>query len=159
MPEEFPYNLPIWRRAYLAESPDKKFIAEINPAHEVSMGNPTYGTLILSNGINLEMCNPSFVWSDDSKYLAVPQYSSHWIFRVGKQRLLIIDIKQQQIWQSAKIAHYIQPEEFENGKLEVTVSPFSEATTVAYNIPTDLNNFTKKISPPNNSLKPIGNKE
>ena len=67
MNEEFPYNLPIWRRKYSAESPNKKINAEINPAYEISMGNPTYGTLILSNGINIGRCNPSFIWSNDSK--------------------------------------------------------------------------------------------
>ena len=121
MNEEFPYNLPIWRRKYSAESPNKKINAEINPAYEISMGNPTYGTLILSNGINIGRCNPSFIWSNDSKCLAIPQYTTNWFFGFGKQRLLVIDVNENQGWQSQKLAYYIQPEKFESGKLTVTL--------------------------------------
>lgn len=159
MEKEFPYNLPIWRRLYSAESPDKKIIAEINPAYEISMGNPTHGTLILSNGLNIAMCNPSFVWADNSKYLAVSQYSNSWFFGIGKQKLLIIDVNEKQCWQSEKLAHYIQPEKFESGKLTITLNPFRSPKTVTYNIPVDLTKFKKIELPPNNSLKPIGKKE
>ena len=71
---EWPYNLPIWRRAHRASSPDAQIVAEIDAAYEISMGNPTCGTLRLSTGLELERCNPSFIWSDDSRYLAVPRY-------------------------------------------------------------------------------------
>jgi hypothetical protein len=85
---EWPYNLPIWRSAHRASSPDGRFIAEIDPAYEISMGNPTFGTLRLSVGLELERCNPSFIWSEDSRYLAVPRY----IYRLGlfrRQRMII----------------------------------------------------------------------
>src|SRR5439155_18064411 len=89
--ERWPYNLPIWRRSYRASSPDGRYVAEINPAWEVSMGNPTYGTLCLSAGLRLERCNPSFLWSTDSCYLAVPQFFRRFgLFRL--QRLLVIDV-------------------------------------------------------------------
>jgi hypothetical protein len=159
MNEEFPYNLPIWRRKYSAESPNKKIIAEINPAYEISMGNPTYGTLILSNGINIGRCNPSFIWSNDSKCLAIPQYTTNWFFGFGKQRLLVIDVNENQGWQSKKLAYYIQPEKFESGKLTATLNPFRSPEIVIYNIPEDLKKFNKIELPPNNSLKPIGNRE
>ena len=159
MTEEFPYNLPIWRRTHSAESPDKKIMAEINPAYEVSMGNPTYGNLILSNGLNINDCNPSFIWSDNSKYLAVSQYTTNWLGGIGKQRLLIVDIHQQLSWQSAKLGYYIQPETFENEKLTITVNPFKNPKTITYKIPHDLDMFTKIKLPPNNTLGPIGDKE
>jgi len=159
MKEVFPYNLPIWRRAYSAESPDKKFIAEINPAYEVSMGNPTYGNLILSNGLNINNCNPSFIWSDNSKFLAVAQYTTNWLGGFGKQRLLIIDIDKQQAWQSPKLAYYIQPEIFKKEKLTITLNPFKTSKTITYKIPYDFKNLTKMKLPPNNSLRPVGDKE
>jgi hypothetical protein len=82
---EWPHNLPSWRRFYRAASPDGKRIAQIDPAHEVSMGNPTSGLLCVTGGPHIDKCNPSFIWSDDSRYLAVPQY-----FRFfGRQRVLI----------------------------------------------------------------------
>ena len=123
------------------------------------MGNPTYGTLILTNGLNLELCNPSFIWSDDSRYLAVPQYTKNWFWGIGKQRIVIIDVKKQEGWHSAKITHYIQPEKFENGELSLTLNPHHKGKTVIYTIPKELVTFTKITLPPNNSLNPIGVKE
>ena len=34
------------------------------------MSNPTAGLLELSTGMTVPNCNPGFVWSDDSRYLA-----------------------------------------------------------------------------------------
>ena len=147
MTTEFPYNLPIWRSSYRAESPDKKFIAEIESAGEVSMGNPTYGTLTLSNGLSLPRCNPSFIWSDDSMYLSVPQFTSSWFWGMGKQRLIIIDVNNNKGWQSPKLAHYIQPETFRGGELTVTLSPSSKASSINYSIPRDLGRFTTVTLP------------
>ena len=148
---EFPYNLPIWRSSYRAASPNKKHIAEIDPAYEVSMGNPTYGTLKLSSGLRLPKCNPSFIWSEDSKYLAVPQFSSNWLRAFGKQRLLIIDVNLNRGWQSSKIAYYIQPETFIADELTVTLNPSRKAKTMTYNIPKDLSTFATVTWQPNKS--------
>ena len=149
MSVEFPYNLPIWRRSYRAESPNQKYIAEIDSASEVSMGNPTYGTLKLANGLSLPKCNPSFIWSDDSRYLAVPQYTSNWFKELGKQKLLIIDIGHNMGWQSPKLASYIQPETFRGGELTVTLNPAGKSRTVTYSIPNDLGKFATMALPPN----------
>ena len=149
MDKEFPYNLPIWRSSHRAESPNGKYIAEIDPAHEVSMGNPTNGTLELSNGLCLPKCNPSFIWSDDSTYLAVPQFTYNWFWGTGKQRLLIIDVNKNRGWQSPKIAYYIQPETFRGGELAVTLNPFRKAKTMTHSIPKDLGTFTTITLPPN----------
>lgn len=77
MSSEHPYNLPIGRRYYQAISPDGRYIAQINPTYEVSIGNPTSGRLCLTTMPHLERCNMSFLWSDDSKFLAVPQFSGN----------------------------------------------------------------------------------
>ena len=142
MSEEFPYNFPIWQSSHRAESPDKKYVAEIDPASEVSLGNPTHGTLILSNGISLPKCNPSFIWSDDSTYLAVAQFTSNWFFGTGKQRLLIIDVDKKKGWQSAKLAYYIQPESFIGGELTLKLNPSHKAKMMIFSIPEDLGEFT-----------------
>lgn len=149
MDTEFPYNLPIWRSSHWAESPNKKYVAEIDPACEVSMGNPTHGTLKLSNGLSLPKCNPSFIWSDDSKYLAVPQFTSNWFWGIGKQRLLIIDLDNNRGWQSPKIAYYIQPETFRGGELTVILNPSHKAKTMRFSIPKDLGTFSTMTLPPN----------
>jgi hypothetical protein len=104
------------------------------------MGNPTIGTLEFSNGFELGGCNPSFIWSDDSKYLVVPHYFRRFgIFR--RQRLVIIDVVGGSVMASRKIACYFQPESFLASELIVTVEPFSDAIKVKWQIPQDLNQF------------------
>jgi hypothetical protein len=117
---EWPYNLPIWRRFYRALSPDGQRVAQIDPAYEVSMGNPTSGMLCVTGGPHLERCNPSFVWSDDSRYLAVPQYFGFF----GRQRLLIISFEERRVFASKEREWYFQPESFSRGQLLVQINPF-----------------------------------
>lgn len=100
--------------------------AEIKDASEVSMGNPTIGTLVLSNGLKVEKCNPSFIWSDDSRFLAVAQYTSNWLTGTGRQKLLIVNVLENSAWRSPKLAYYVQPESFKDGKVSVTVNPFAK---------------------------------
>jgi hypothetical protein len=51
------------------------------------MGGPASGTLILSNGFTVDSCGTLMIWSDDSKYLAVPQWT-----RDRRQLLLVISV-------------------------------------------------------------------
>jgi len=145
--EEWPYNLPIWRRSFRLPSPDGRITAEIAKTVEVSMSNPTIGTLVLSTGLTLENCNPSFIWSDDSRYLAVPQYSRNWFSGIGKQRLVIVDAHNLKGWQSRKLAYYIQPETFCGGKLTITLEPARKKQTVTYRVPQILSTFSAVLFP------------
>lgn len=123
MPEKqlaWPYNLPIWRRWHRAESPNGCRVAVIDPAHEVSMGNATSGMLCVTGGPHIERCNPSFLWSEDSNYLAVPQYHGFW----GRQRLLILVFHDKCVFASKQRDSYFQPESFSGEKLVVRISPF-----------------------------------
>jgi len=144
---DFPYNLPIWRDSFKLESPNGKLVAKISKATESSMGNPTVGTLHLSNGFELTNCNPSFIWSDDSRYLVVPRYF-HRFKLFLRQHLVIIDTIDATIFESHRIGCYFQPESFLQGKLLVTREPFSTAETISWNIPADLNHFStvKKVA-------------
>jgi hypothetical protein len=80
-----------WDSSVSLPSPDGHLTAAIEDAREIGMGAPTRGRLVLSNGMTLEDCNPSIVWSEDSRLLAVPQ----WREARGKaglvQRLAILD--------------------------------------------------------------------
>jgi len=129
---EWPYNLPIWQKSLHLESPEGKMWAKIENAVEVSMGNPTVGTLTTSTGLQVEYCNPSFIWSDDSTYIAVPQYSYSRFWGFGKQRLLIIDVSKNMKWQSPKLAHYIQPETFDSGEISFIMNPFKKPIASKY---------------------------
>jgi hypothetical protein len=131
---KWPFNLPIWRDYHRAASPDGKLVAKIDPATEVSMGNPTSGTLCVSNGLHLARCNPSFVWSDDSRFLAVPQYFGFF----GRQRLLVIWFEKHRVYASRRTAWYFQPESFAAGRLVVAVNPSGRKSQVEFQVPDEL---------------------
>ena len=61
-------------------------VAQVDPAIEIGMSHPTSGLLCVTGGPHIQRCNPSFIWSDDSCYLAVPQF--HGFF--GRQRVLVV---------------------------------------------------------------------
>ena len=135
--QQWPYNLPIWRSSHRAASPDGRLVAQINPAWEVSMGNPTSGILCVSNGLHIERCNPSFLWSDDSRYLAVPRYF-HKLGLFRRQRLLVIDFEKKSVYASHATAWYFQPETFSAGRLVATINPSGSKRPIEFQIPADL---------------------
>jgi hypothetical protein len=138
---KWPYNLPIWRRSYRAQSPDGKHVAQIDPAHELTMGNPTWGMLCISGGPQIERCNPSFVWSDDSRYLAVPQF--YGFFR--RQRLLIVAFEEKCVFASKERVRHFQPESFSHGQLLVKINPSRQAHVVTFNIPSELSARFRRV--------------
>jgi hypothetical protein len=140
MSEPYPYNMPIFRRAHRLASPDGSMVAEIERAHEVSMSNPTIGTLTLSTGLQLDRCNPSFIWSDDSRYLAVPCYFP-WLGLFRRQRMVVLDTRERRALASRERAFYFQPESFAAGVLVATREPFHSPTSVAWHIPDSLATF------------------
>lgn len=80
------------------------------------MGNPRLGTLQLSDGLHLPQCNPSFLWSDCSRYLAVNQY--HPLFSLFfMTRMVIVDSMERTFWFSRRTPYWLQPESFMGGRL------------------------------------------
>ena len=145
--QPWPYNLPIWRRNYQATSPNGKLDARIDPAYEVSMGNPTSGMLCVSHGLHINRCNPSFIWSDDSRFLAVPKYF-FWFGIFTRQRIVVIDFSAQRVYASKMTAWYFQPETFVGGTLVGSLNPFRSKQKVEFKIPSDLNRSFKVIHVP-----------
>jgi len=71
-----------WNNSASRISPDGCFRAVIADAREIRMGAPTSGELVISENrdfgrviAKMNSCNPSLVWSTDSKSLAVPQWN------------------------------------------------------------------------------------
>lgn len=91
--EPYPYNQPPWRRFHEAVSPDGRWHAKMENAVETYMSGPTIGILSISDILEVPDCSPTFLWSDDSRYLAVPQWK---YFLRRRQRLLIADMDQTQ---------------------------------------------------------------
>jgi hypothetical protein len=144
MTEPYPYHLPMFRRSHRAASPDGKIIAAVDPAYEVSMGNPTKGTLTLSSGFQLDDCNPSFIWSSDSRYLAVPHCFAKWgLFR--RQRMAIVDVAEGRAFVSPEVAHYFQPQSFENGVLIAFREPTRTNAETRWAVPSALSGFHELV--------------
>ena len=107
-----------WSDSASLTSPNGKFVAVIDEAGEIAMGAPTSGLLKVSNGLSYQRCNPSMVWSGDSEYLAVPQ----WTFR-RQQRLMVISIQRKQAGYAPGIYSVLELHSFSNGKIAGINSP------------------------------------
>ncbi|HST52989.1 MAG TPA: hypothetical protein VLJ61_13340 [Pyrinomonadaceae bacterium] len=89
------------------------------------MGAPTRGRLVLSNGINVEDCNPSMVWSDDSEYLAVPQWTED-----REQRLAVISMSRRKVTYAPGKFRVLELHTFSQGKIKAVDSPIYQPREV-----------------------------
>jgi hypothetical protein len=125
MPKTWPVGPrePHWRSSHRAVAPNGSLVAEIAKAMEHSMANPTVGTLRISDGLEMPYCSPAFLWSDDSRYLAVPRWEKCGLFRNGlRQRLVIVDVGHRTLHVSPFVGWLLLPRTFEQGKLDVLPS-------------------------------------
>jgi hypothetical protein len=116
-----------WANEAKAISPDGKFIAEIVIAREIAMGSPSVGLLQISNGMKINNCNTSMVWSSDSNLLAVPQWSNE-----RRITLLIINAILKKIKKTPEIYGILKLEQFENGIIIGKEDPDSNPTEFEY---------------------------
>jgi hypothetical protein len=107
-----------WTYSVHSTSPDGKFTAAIDAAREVGMGAPTHGILNISNGMSYQRCNPSIVWSDDSQYLAVPQWT-----RERGRRLLVISPGRESSGYAPGLFHVLELHSFSDGRIKGVDSP------------------------------------
>ena len=146
--EPYPYNTPPWRRSHRAIAPNGSLVAEIAEAFEHSMSNPTVGTLRTSDGIELANCNPSFIWSDDSNYLVVPQWYRYFALFL-RQRLILVDVRNRTLYASRLTAWLLLPQSFDRGRLQVLVSHWAgiswgwKKNPIVVEFPRDLSEFVK----------------
>ncbi len=126
--EPFPYNLPPWRRNFAATSPDNSQRASIEEAIEIGMSNPTKGNLTINGVLVLRDCSPTFCWSDDSRFLAIPKWRIG-IFRKN-QRLAVIDSKEQKVYVSTNKFGLITVENFTDDSFVLTSSPVRNSKRV-----------------------------
>ena len=118
-----------WTYSVYLTSPDGKLTAVIDDASEVGMGAPTYGILNISNGMFYQSCNPSIVWSDDSRYLAVPQWT-----RERDQRLLVISLEDQSSGYAPGLFRVLELHSFLNGKIKGTDSPIYQPREIEIDV-------------------------
>lgn len=98
-------------------SPDTAVLARYEGG-EIAMGAPSGGTLVLSNGQSYASCNASMQWSDDSSYLAVPQWTP-----ARHQRLMLIRISDGAVAYAAETYRVLQIESFVAGVVRGIDSP------------------------------------
>lgn len=111
-------KISAWDYSLNLTSPDGQITAVIDDASEVGQGAPTYGTLKLSNGLTFKGCNPSAVWSDDSKFLAIPQWTA-----VQRQQILVISVEQASVGYAPDIFSVLELHSFSRGKIKGIDSP------------------------------------
>jgi hypothetical protein len=94
MSDAGPTPISPWSDAADRASPDGRYRARVAEALEIRMGAPTRGTLVVTDEreggracARVEGCNPSLVWSSDSRALAVPQWT-----REQRQRLCVVSL-------------------------------------------------------------------
>ena len=140
--EPYPYNLPPWRRSHRASSPDGRFTAEIQKASEMSMCAPTKGKLCVSGGREISDCSPAFLWSEDSRYLAVPQWVSRFLRR-AKQRIIIYDMDASAVYASEPIYTMLILERFTASQLSGTDSHLRKPKAVTISLERELKRYRK----------------
>jgi hypothetical protein len=111
-------KISAWDHSLHLTSPDGQIAAVIDDTSEVGQGGPAYGTLKLSNEMTFKACNPSAVWSDDSKFLAIPQWTDR-----RMQRLLVISIEQASAGFAPDIFRVLELHSFSGGKIKGIDSP------------------------------------
>ena len=89
------------------------------------MGAPTSGTLVISDNFHggriharLESCSPSFVWSSDSRALAVPQWTPS-----RQQRMSIVSVPSGTVRPVADEFRVLELHSFEQGMVRGVDSP------------------------------------
>jgi len=93
------------------------------------MGAPTSGILNISDGMSFPGCNPSIVWSDDSQYLAVPQWTPE-----REQRLLVISLEQKSPGYAPSLFRVLELHSFSNGKIKGIDSPIHQPREIEIDI-------------------------
>jgi hypothetical protein len=115
-----------WAWEAVLASPDGEKTARIDDALEIAMGAPTSGRLVVCTGLSLESCNPSMVWSDDSRYLAVPRWTP-----TQAQQLVIVDVVQAVVRVAPGRYSVLQLESFEGGVVHGVNSPIHQPRIVS----------------------------
>ncbi|MCL4692161.1 MAG: hypothetical protein KJ060_06595 [Candidatus Hydrogenedentes bacterium] len=92
------------------------------------MSGPTKGALRIHGLFDIPDCGPDFLWSDDSRYLAVPQW--HYRFR-PRARIVIVDTREKKIYASRTRYKIAQLEAFANGVLTGVESPVDQPRAFA----------------------------
>ena len=117
-----------WNWTVSLESPNGLHTASIDHADEIGMGAPTSGQLVVSNGMTFLNCSPSIAWSNDSRFLAVPQWQAY--DNGHRQRLMIVSIQDRKFNLLDDNYSVLEIESFSDGIVHGVNSPAHNPTPV-----------------------------
>lgn len=117
-----------WETSTEVLSPDGRYRASIPVAWEIAMGAPTSGTLTVTDArdasafmVEVDACNPSLVWSADSRAVAVPQWTPE-----RKQRLCVVSVPSGDVGWLEEEFRVLELRAFEDGRVRGIDSPIHE---------------------------------
>ena len=123
-----------WTGSGSIKSPDSQMTAWTTEEVEISMGGPLIGKLKTSNGLSFSSCGTSFVWSKDSKYLAVPFWDER-----RRQKLGLINVATGEVVKSGRTFSVIELSSFEEGVVAGVDSPIHSPRKFTWDVNDVLN--------------------
>ena len=107
-----------WTGDVLVSSPDNLQVAQVKSTYEIAMGAPTSGILFVGDKVVSERCNPSIVWSSDSKYLAFPEWT-----KSNNQKLMIYCVRSGKLKKLFKTYNVLKLEGYDDSIIVGVDSP------------------------------------
>ncbi len=115
-----------WDYKLESVSPNGRYKAIMLDAYEIAMGAPTSGTLLIEGVLEINNCNPSIVWSRDSRYLAAPQWNGD-----RSQRLVVVDIENSKLIVTSGKYRVLELHDFENYVINGIDSPIHSSERIS----------------------------
>jgi hypothetical protein len=105
-------------------SPDKKQALRFEDINEIRMG-PSYGRILLNEILLPFHYGMDYLWSEDSRYLALQQWLSVRESQGPHTRIALIDTMNSRIAYCRSVNGFVEPKLFENEKLVIQKRIFS----------------------------------
>jgi hypothetical protein len=113
-------RISAWEHQGTLSSPDGSKSAVFDGT-EISMGGPAIGTIVVE-GHRLEPANGSMAWSEDSRYLAFPQWTP------GRMQILsVYDTELDRMGRWEREGDVYETFRFEKGVVETVMNPATSA--------------------------------
>ena len=107
-----------WSFEINVKSPNQIHLASVTNANEIAMGAPTSGILSIDGKIISNSCNPSIMWSNDSKYLAFPEWT-----RFNDQKLVVYSVSSGELKRFPKNYRVLEIQQFIGRHIKAVDSP------------------------------------
>jgi len=95
------------------------------------MSGPTKGILCIAGLFDIPDCNPTFLWSDDARFLAVPQWK---YFLRRRERLLVVEAETKAVFASPSKFRLLDLKTFSGGVITGIDSPIWKPRNIAISL-------------------------